>query len=505
MRILRSMGAVLSWAVAIHGVVFVMAALIVVGVYTKLAAADDIVQVNSQAALDPTDSVDWGVLGAEGSYPSDPFSVTSIPDGISITGSTVASLGQSFFRFDQTSNPGPDGWYGDFNPGDHLLYTSGTSITLQFTTPVSGVGAEIQSNIIGSFTGTLVATAYSPAGGSLGSYDVSGISSYGPFGTAPFLGIQDLSGKNISSVVFSSTNAGSGFAIDTLQLSDAGLDAAAVPVAAATSTQTASVAGDYSTPGTGQTFTYAAYEILPGAVASLALGDTLDLTSGPLFVAAGGTFNASGTVNGNIINAGLVHITAPSFSTFTNQGTVVFQPPTGGATYSLQSFTNDAGGTFFGGGEAASPVVINLPAGQALQNQGEAVVGDLTVNGSYTQTSTGETLFDLGGPDPIYGYSQLTVNGTVDLSGTIQTDYINGFYPTVGETFDLLIASGGITFDSGWAGMPEEPGFTYALVDDGTVFEATFTGVVPEPASLSLVGLCGLGLLRRRKECVRGR
>jgi formylglycine-generating enzyme required for sulfatase activity len=46
-----------------------------------------------------------------------------------------------------------------------------------------------------------------------------------------------------------------------------GLDPNAVPVATATSTQTASVAGNYSTPGTGQTFTYAAYEILPGAVA----------------------------------------------------------------------------------------------------------------------------------------------------------------------------------------------------------------------------------------------
>ncbi|MGD0769938.1 MAG: SUMF1/EgtB/PvdO family nonheme iron enzyme [Tepidisphaeraceae bacterium] len=282
-----------------------------------------------------------------------------------------------------------------------------------------------------------------------------------------------------------------------------GLDPNAVPVATATSTQTASVAGNYSTPGTGQTFTYAAYEILPGAVASLALGDTLDLTTGPLFIAAGGTFNASGTVNGNIINAGLVHITAPSFSTFTNQGTVIFQPPTGGATYSFQSFTNDAGGTFYGGGEAASPIVINIAAGQVFQNQGQAVVGDLTVNGSYTQTSTGETLFDLGGPDPIYGYSQLTVNGVVDLSGTIQTDYINGFYPTVGETFDLLIASGGITLNPDFAGMPQEPGFSYALVDNGTVFEATFTGVVPEPASLSVLSLCGLGLLCRRPS--RGR
>jgi MYXO-CTERM domain-containing protein len=434
------------------------------------------------------------------------YSGTSV-DGLPINNTTVASLSTSLGGVLDS----PSGEYVNcaVTATTFTLTTGADSRTYTF----GDIDADIADNVSGQDSIAVQDDEWFNWASGWNTGNVQDYNEVGLYGTYP---VTQFTGESLDQVanltsggyiyaVNGSISAAFNFQNISVTILGAGLDPNAVPVATATSTQTASVAGNYSTPGTGQTFTYAAYEILPGAVASLALGDTLDLTSGPLYIAAGGTFNASGTVNGNIINAGLVHITAPSFSTFTNQGTVVFQPPTGGATYSFQSFTNDAGGTFYGGGEAASPVVINLPAGQALQNEGEAVVGDLTVNGSYTQTSTGETLFDLGGPDPIYGYSQLTVNGTVDLAGTIQTDYINDFYPTVGETFDLLIASGGIILNPDFTGMPQEPGFSYALVDDDTVFEATFTGVVPEPAALSLLGVCGLGLLRRRPSCGRER
>ncbi|MGD0390130.1 MAG: PEP-CTERM sorting domain-containing protein [Tepidisphaeraceae bacterium] len=180
-------------------------------------------------------------------------------------------------------------------------------------------------------------------------------------------------------------------------------------------------------------------------------------------------------------------------------------------TYNLQGGTLTAGaivvntgGTFYAGG-AGFPVVISLTGTQPFENQGltDIGIGDPILNGNYTQTSTGETLFDLGGPDPNVGYGQLTVYGTVDLSGIIETDYFNGFYPTIGETFDLIVASDGITFDTGWAGMPEEPGFTYALVngDQGdTIFQATFVGVVPEPVTGSLLLIAGAGMLMRRRR-----
>lgn len=308
-----------------------------------------------------------------------------------------------------------------------------------------------------------------------------------------------------------------------------GLNTSAVPVQSATSSQTAYVSGTYGTLGTGNTYTYSSYEVRPGATATLALSDTLVLTDGPLFVAPGGLFIASGIVEGDIINAGTVHVKALYQSSFTNTGDVTFfspaSPPTSpsGAfdnqstvrfeqgDYAFGAFTNGpgavmdtAGGTASGGGgNPLGPVIVTIEDGNALENLGSVVVGDLQVRGNYTQLTTGQTIFDLGGTTPIFGYSQLHVTGVATLEGSFVVQYINGFFPNIGDTFDLLIADGGINLLSpGWLGLNQEPGFNYSIVHENgsDIFRATFVAV-PELPSLSLIiaALPGLLFMRRMR------
>jgi hypothetical protein len=149
---------------------------------------------------------------------------------------------------------------------------------------------------------------------------------------------------------------------------------------------------------------------------------------------------------------------------------------------------NATGGTFnLQTGALTTPAF----AGTLTQSGGTFTPGSAvtsgTVTGDYNMTS-GDLALCLGGPDPATEYSQLIVTGQADLAGSIQVNYLNGFQPTIGETFDLVVASDGITLNSGWAGTL---GFDYALVPDNsgdTVLQATFVGPVPEPTGLSFIG-----------------
>jgi T5SS/PEP-CTERM-associated repeat protein len=105
-------------------------------------------------------------------------------------------------------------------------------------------------------------------------------------------------------------------------------------------------------------------------------------------------------------------------------------------------------------------VVVDL--GGSYVSAGGAVTGSLfiaglnklfdgpgieTVNGDYTQTSTG--VLDIGVEGTVAGsptgYSVLDVTGNATLGGTLELSYLNGFMPTVGETLDFLNVNGTTT------------------------------------------------------------
>jgi hypothetical protein len=69
---------------------------------------------------------------------------------------------------------------------------------------------------------------------------------------------------------------------------------------------------------------------------------------------------------------------------------------------------------------------------------GDGTAGVLTINGSYTQTDTGLLTIDLGGTTAGTQYDQLKVTGAASLGGTLTVDLINGFSPAAGNSFQVL-------------------------------------------------------------------
>jgi hypothetical protein len=89
--------------------------------------------------------------------------------------------------------------------------------------------------------------------------------------------------------------------------------------------------------------------------------------------------------------------------------------------------------------------------GQILRNGGYVATGFsagvLTVEGNYVQTSTGTLQIEIGGLAADTEYDQLVVTGDVNLNGTLRLEFINGFLPKLGDTFDFLQVGGSLTGD----------------------------------------------------------
>ena len=69
--------------------------------------------------------------------------------------------------------------------------------------------------------------------------------------------------------------------------------------------------------------------------------------------------------------------------------------------------------------------------------------GTLTVTGDYMDPMASHLVIDIGGPNAgLDGYSQLHVDGTASLAGTLDLSLINGFTPYNGEQFVILTSTG---------------------------------------------------------------
>ncbi len=112
----------------------------------------------------------------------------SVPGTVGPLKVTVSGPGaESVFRQGTT-------WGGIFAFGDPVLFSgdAGNTLTLAFSSDIFAIGANIQSNYYGSFSGTV--RAYDASNTLVGSYSAGGQYNGNENGLAPFVGLESTTG-----------------------------------------------------------------------------------------------------------------------------------------------------------------------------------------------------------------------------------------------------------------------------------------------------------------------
>lgn len=164
--------------------------------------------VTNRKKLRANDLLNWENFGEEFDFLPSPLLVQSTK-GLKVK---VSSSG-TFLRLNEGS-----GIKGNFTLGDQLLFLEFTdsAITIDFTTPVFGVGTQIQRAFFGAFTGVI--EAFDRSGKSLGKFTVSGNSNNAGDNSVPFIGVLSET-ANISRItLYVPENGGYGFTINGLSI-----------------------------------------------------------------------------------------------------------------------------------------------------------------------------------------------------------------------------------------------------------------------------------------------
>lgn len=332
--------------------------------------ADSLVLVTSQAAQGANDSVRWNQLGADGTLLTASLRATSA-NGLAVTGSLAGpnSVPSVVCAASVCSWTG-----GGFPAGDTLIWTSDAAnggngpLTFAFGKSVTGGGALIQPDSPGQFTAQI--QAYNGAS-LLGTFSVTSDAS----GDPAYIGVQDQTAANITSLTFSLTNCANtctDFALDTayLNTSSAGNN---FPL-------TVTVAGS----GTGTITSTPAGINCPGTCsANFASGTVVTLTE---TAASGSTFAGwSGACSGT--GACSISMNASESVTANFQSKTV----TTTTTLTVSSTQANAGSSVTFTAKVAPASGNTTPTGSVTFNNGSASLGSAQLSGG-TATLTTSTL-----------------------------------------------------------------------------------------------------------------
>ncbi len=181
--------------------------------FTAAPAWGTVIGIYSESDLGPgVTTFDWSLLEASGINITD--GTTLSVGGIDVS---VSNPSGTLQRQDQGNV-----WGGDFLPGTPLLWTnfSPGPLEINFSTPVSGFGVNIQSGLNGLFTATV--RVFDALDNLLGQFSITDTSDGTAAGTAPFLGVLSTSNDITKALYFISDpptgcNFNGDFAIGPLQ------------------------------------------------------------------------------------------------------------------------------------------------------------------------------------------------------------------------------------------------------------------------------------------------
>jgi autotransporter-associated beta strand protein len=204
-----------------------------------------------------------------------------------------------------------------------------------------------------------------------------------------------------------------------------------------------------------------------------------------------GTFTLSGAnsyTSGTIVSNGTLLVNNSSGSG-TGSGTVRVAP------------TAKLGGT----GTISGAVTVDAGATLAPGNS----PGVLHMNGGLTLASNATFSVEINGPTLGTQYDQADVIGTVALTNSL-LQLIMGFSPTPGQQFTIINNDASDAIGGTFAGLPQGSFIDASGLGNNAYFNISYTGgsgndvvltaTIPEPATLTLLTISGLLVLRRRRR-----
>jgi len=248
-------------------------------------------------------------------------------------------------------------------------------------------------------------------------------------------------------------------------------------------------------------------------IGSLAGAGNVILGSGTL--TTGGNNNSttySGQISGTggLVKEGSGAFTMTGASTYTGPTTV-----NNGSLYIDGSITSNVTAN---GGRIGGSGVINgtVNVGNARIGAGTNASTAILTMGDLTMTTNSILEAALAGLTAGSGYDQLSVQGLVNLAGTIDLGLF--FLPHADDLFFIIVNDGADPVNGIFNGLPQDSKF---IVGSGLEIQVTYVGdyatyswyggndvalrLVPEPATITVLGLGAIGLLLRRRKAQQGR